>query len=130
MSPSSVLVPLVLDQGLPRDAAAILRQAGHDCVHAGEIGMAKAEDREIIAWARQHRRTVVTLDADFHSELAASGALSPSVIRLRLQGMDAPAVARLVQTIVRKYGGALIRGCVISVTPKKIRLRWLPVGSD
>ena len=68
MSPSGASLPLVLDQGLPRDAAAILRQGGHDCVHVGEIGMSRAEDREFVAWAREHRRTVVTLDADFHAE--------------------------------------------------------------
>jgi hypothetical protein len=30
---------LVLDQGVPRDAAAVLRRLGHDCMHVGEIGM-------------------------------------------------------------------------------------------
>ena len=45
--------------------------------------MSSAADREIIAWAREHRRTVVTLDADFHAEMAVYRALNPSVIRLR-----------------------------------------------
>jgi hypothetical protein len=39
----------------------------------------------------------VTLDADLHTILALSGASGPSVIRLRLQGLGALAVAELVQ---------------------------------
>jgi len=39
---------LLLDQGTPRSAAAILCRAGLDTVHTGEIGLAEAEDSEII----------------------------------------------------------------------------------
>jgi hypothetical protein len=39
---------LLLDQGTPRSAATILRRAGFDAVHTGEIGLAEAEDSEII----------------------------------------------------------------------------------
>ena len=35
---------LVLDQGLPRSACAILRDLGHEVVHVGDIGMAQAID--------------------------------------------------------------------------------------
>jgi predicted nuclease of predicted toxin-antitoxin system len=109
VSSATAPIPLVLDQGLPRDTASILRQGGHDCVHVGEIGMSSAADREIIAWAREHRRTVVTLDADFHAEMAVSRALNPSVIRLRFQRLDGPAVAQLVRFVVAEYGAALVQ---------------------
>ena len=39
---------LLLDQGLPLSAAALLRDAGIDTIHVGEIGMSEAEDAEII----------------------------------------------------------------------------------
>jgi hypothetical protein len=29
-------------------------EPGYDCVHVGEIGLSRAEDAEILAWARQH----------------------------------------------------------------------------
>jgi len=41
---------LVLDQGVPRDAAARLRGLGYECIHLGEIGMSKAADEEILAF--------------------------------------------------------------------------------
>jgi len=39
---------LLLDQGLPRSAAALLRETGIDTLHVAEIGMSQAEDIEII----------------------------------------------------------------------------------
>jgi len=39
---------LLLDQGLAPRAAVILREHGIDAVHVREIGMAEAEDAEIL----------------------------------------------------------------------------------
>jgi predicted nuclease of predicted toxin-antitoxin system len=42
---------LLLDEGLPRSAAQILRESGIDAVHAGESGLATASDVDILAFA-------------------------------------------------------------------------------
>ena len=65
---------LVLDQGVPRDAASRLRGLGYECIHLGEIGMSKAADEEILAFSLEKNAIVVTLDADLHTILAVSGA--------------------------------------------------------
>jgi predicted nuclease of predicted toxin-antitoxin system len=96
-------IRLVLDQGVPRDAAALLREHGHDCTHVGEIGMSTATDEEIVAWSLEQRAIVITLDADFHAILAVSRASAPSVIRMRIQGLDASAVVDLVQGGNRRF---------------------------
>jgi hypothetical protein len=64
--------------------------------------MSRAADQEIIAWAVGENATVVTLDADFHTILAVSGATAPSVIRLRMQGLSAPAVVEIVRSRARE----------------------------
>jgi len=74
---------LLLDQGLPRSAAALLTAAGIDSVHVGDLGLSTAEDATILQAGLEADRTVVTLDADFHALLAMSGAIAPSVIRIR-----------------------------------------------
>ena len=51
--------------------------------------MSKSEYDEILAFSLGENATIVTLDADFHTILAVSGANGPSVIRLRLQGLGA-----------------------------------------
>jgi predicted nuclease of predicted toxin-antitoxin system len=73
---------LLLDQGLPRSAAALLCQAGIDTVHVGDLGQSSADDSVILESGRDSNRVVVTLDADFHTLLALSGAATPSVIRI------------------------------------------------
>ena len=77
----SLALRLVLDKGVPRDAAARLRGLGYECIHVGEVGMGKATDEEVLAFSVGRNATVVTLDADFHIVLAVSGASGPSVIR-------------------------------------------------
>jgi predicted nuclease of predicted toxin-antitoxin system len=106
----------------------LLRTAGLSCDHAGEIGMSKAEDPDIIEWARAHDAVVIAIDADFHAELAVSGASKPSVIRLRLQGLEGAAVAKLVLGILEDHALALAEGCMITVKHHKITLHKLPVG--
>lgn len=60
---------LLLDQGLPRTTAALLRAQGIDAVHVGEIGLAAAADALILEQGRRDGRVVVTLDADFYSSI-------------------------------------------------------------
>lgn len=78
---------LLVDQGLPRSAVARCERQGVDTIHVGDIGMATALDADILALGRQERRVIVTLDADFHALLAFSGAIVPSVIRIRIEGL-------------------------------------------
>ncbi|HEV7504959.1 MAG TPA: DUF5615 family PIN-like protein [Thermoanaerobaculia bacterium] len=82
------MIKLLFDMGLPRRAAADLRQDGLAVVHVGELGMAQAEDREILAMAEREQFTVVTLDSDFAKILVTEGRALPSVIHLRLPDLD------------------------------------------
>ena len=119
---------LLLDQGTPRSAATILRQAGFDTVHTGEIGLAAAEDSEIIRRAVVEDRVVVTLDADFHMHLALTQAHQPSVIRRRIEGLRAMEFSALLQNVLRQCAEDLTAGAMISVNDFQIRIRRLPVS--
>jgi predicted nuclease of predicted toxin-antitoxin system len=119
---------LLLDQGTPRSAAAILRHAGFDAVHTGEIGLAEAEDSEIIQRAIEQNRVVVTLDADFHAQLALTQACEPSVIRVRVEGLRGESFSALLQNVLRQCGDDLKAGALISVNDCQIRIRRLPVS--
>ena len=91
---------LILDQGTPRSAAAILRQAGFDAVPTGEIGMSEADDLTILQLADEQDRVVVTLVADFHAHLALSQAASPSLIRIRIEGLRAGPFCELLKNVI------------------------------
>ena len=119
---------LLLDQGTPRSAAAILRRAGFDAVHTGESGLAEAEDSEIIRRAALQDRVVVTLDADFHSHLALTQARRPSVIRIRIEGLRAEEFSGLLQNVLRRCADDLEAGAMVTVNDFQIRVRRLPVS--
>lgn len=120
-------IRLALDQGVPFDAAALLKKAGYECIHVSEAGMHRAEDAQILRWARELGSVIVTLDADFHAMMAVSGAKTPSVIRLRIQGLNGDAVAGLVQTVLGEFSSELSNGCLISVKTKKTTCHKLPI---
>jgi predicted nuclease of predicted toxin-antitoxin system len=118
---------LLLDQGLPRSSASILRYANIDTIHVGEIGMAMAEDKEILEYGRQQQRIVVTLDADFHALMALSAANFPSVVRIRIEGLRGEGLAALIQRILVEWGEELELGAVLSVDERRMRMRRLPL---
>lgn len=118
---------LLLDQGLPRSAAKLLKDRGIDTIHVGEIGLWAAEDIEIIRQAKENNRVVVTLDADFHSLLALSNASSPSVIRIRIEGLRAKALTKLLLNVIDKCSEELQQGAAVTVNSSRIRMRRLPL---
>ncbi|MCB0201884.1 MAG: DUF5615 family PIN-like protein [Anaerolineae bacterium] len=120
---------LLLDQGLPRSAASLLREAGIDTVHTGEIDLSTATDAEIMEKAGSEGRIIVTLDSDFHTLLALSGASQPSVIRIRIERQKGAAIAALLQKILSEWGTELEAGVVLSVQPNRVRFRYLPLIS-
>ncbi len=121
---------LLLDQGIPRSTAVLLRERGIDAIHVGEIGMATAADEAIIEYARSNGNSVVTLDADFHSLIAVAGASRPSVVRLRVQRLKAPEAANLIWIALERIERELEAGSFITVTANSIRIRRLPVTAE
>jgi predicted nuclease of predicted toxin-antitoxin system len=118
---------LLLDEGLPASTAVLLRQSGWDVVHVSEIGMSRASDADIVRRARAESRVCITLDADFHSIVATSGERTPSVIRIRKEGLDAMALAALLQRIWPGLEDALGNRALLTLTESSVRVRRLPI---
>ena len=119
---------LLLDQGIPRSTAKILRSYGWDTVHVGDIGMSLATDVEIIEKGLVDQRVIVTLDSDFHAQLAVTGAQFPSTIRVRIEGLRGEELATLLIENWNKIEQQLTQGAMITITEKSIRIRKLPIG--
>jgi len=121
------LTNILLDQGLPRSAASLLRDEGWDVLHTGDIGLSRSTDRQILEYARREQRAVITLDSDFHAILAVTNASSPSVIRIRLEGLTGPDLAVLIKSIWPKIERQVKKGAMVAVTESGIRIRNIPV---
>jgi len=81
----------------------------------------------IITYPRAENRVIVTLDADFHAIIAVSGLSSPSVIRIRIEGLHADALVTILIDVVGRYQAELEQGALVAARPHRIRLRRLPV---
>lgn len=92
---------LLLDQSLAPGAAAMLRGKGLDDFHVLDVDLYRAEDAEILEFARTEARTCITLDHDFHAHLALSRKDNPSVVLLRVEGLNAAEQAALIRTVWR-----------------------------
>ena len=121
---------LLLDQGLPRSSAEILRNKGWDIQHTGEIGMSRATDRQILEYARDEQRIVITLDSDFHAILAVENLDSPSVVRIRQEGLRGPELVELVEKISLRIGQQLENGAMATITEKTMRIRKIPLNES
>jgi predicted nuclease of predicted toxin-antitoxin system len=118
---------ILLDQGLPRTTVLRLRESGLDAEHVGDCGLATADDRTTLDHARLHGQILVTLDADFHAQLALSGAPAPSVIRIRIEGLKAEQLATLLRGVLKQCDDDLKSGAMVTVTESGVRLRRLPL---
>lgn len=72
-------------------------------------------------------RVCITLDHDFHAHLALARQSGPSVLLLRVQGLDARSQADLIQTILEQCADLLREGAAISADRDTIRIRRLPL---
>ena len=118
---------VLLDQGLAPHTAALLRFEGWDAIHVAEAGLSRADDAEILEFARQEHRTCVTLDHDFHTHLALSRSDGPSVILVRMEGLDSIHQAALIRRVWALCAADIGAGVAISVDQLAVRVRKLPL---
>ena len=124
------MIGILLDQGLPRSAGPALCDEGWDVLHTGDIGLSRSTDRQILEFAQNEQRVIITLDSDFHTILALTNASTPSVIRIRLEGLRGPDLALLIKKIWPRVEPQVKKGAMVTVTESGIRIRNIPVFSS
>jgi predicted nuclease of predicted toxin-antitoxin system len=85
-----------IDENLPIDAAALLREAGHDCHTVYDEALAGAPDQRVIDTCRAEGRALLTLDLDFADLRTYPPADHPGIIVLRPAEPDKEHVLRLL----------------------------------
>lgn len=116
------------DQDVYAVTTQLLRRLGHDVVTAKELGLARANDLELLQTARAQERILVTRDRDFGYLVVVQG-LGTGVIYLRMAPATVAAVHAELERVLDRYGeNALLRTFVV-VEPGRHRRRPLP-GAD
>ena len=113
----------LLDQMLDADLAQNLRDLGYDVVRVSELGMARADDAEIMEQAIRDNRTLITLDHHFGDWAVLRLSHHPGVVRVKAD----PATRRnildvlhpfLESTLEREFDSTLI-------IVRKTGVRWI-----
>ncbi len=121
---------IILDMNIPETWVGFLNGAGHESVHWSRIGDIRADDAEIMMWACEHDYIVFTHDLDFGSLLFTTNASAPSVIQVRVQHIVPEVVGDAVLETLNTTAEALRAGALITIDPRRHRIRLLPLRSN
>jgi predicted nuclease of predicted toxin-antitoxin system len=121
-------VRLLVDNALSPDVARGLSDAGHDAIHARDIGLGSAADPVIFDRAAAEDRIVISADTDFGTLLAVRQASQPSVVLFRGATPRRPAdQVTLLLANLPQVEGDLLAGAIVVIEPARLRVRSLPI---
>ena len=117
---------ILIDVNLAVRWAKMLSERGIEATHWTEIGSAHTPDTAIMSYARQNGYAIFTNDLDFSTLLALTRASEPSVIQIRAEDTRPEALLDRVAEIFVRLRANIEQGSLITIDPKKARLRILP----
>jgi predicted nuclease of predicted toxin-antitoxin system len=120
-------VKLLVDMNLSPRWVNRLGDAGIHAVHWSTLGKSNAPDKQIMAYAKQNDYVVLTHDLDFSAILAATNGDKPSVVQIRSEDVNPNVIGDAVVTALQQMRGDLEGGALLTVDPKRTRLRVLPL---
>jgi len=104
-----------------------LKQKGWDIIRVSEVMDARTRDLDVLHFAREQNRVLITQDLDFSTLLALGGHTKPSVINLRVENARPDFIANRIMEVVSEMEKELKEGVVISVDEISARFRSLPI---
>ena len=111
---------LLLDTCVWGGALQHLEDAGHEVIWTGEWG-SDPGDQEILRYAYEQRRVLITLDKDFGERAIVFGEPHSGIIRL--VGIAAREQATYCLDALNKYGEDLSHGAIVTVDSRRTRIR-------
>jgi predicted nuclease of predicted toxin-antitoxin system len=115
---------LFLDHDVYAITARFLRGLGHDVIVTGELGYEQKSDIELLDFAQDNNRILITRDRDFGSLVFVSHAGS-GVIYLRIHPSSLSAVHQELERILDIYSESEIREAFVVVEAGRHRFRKL-----
>ena len=107
-----------------------MRLRGWDVVRTSELLSPKAPDQEILAYARETGRDLLTQDLDFSALLALSGMDRPSLVTLRLSSSEPEIVTARLLEAEPLLISSLPGGCAVTIEDSVVRVQKLPIRRD
>ena len=118
---------LLLDMNISPRWVKFLQANDIEVTHWLDCGAPNAPDSEIMAYARENGFIVFTHDLDFSTLLAYSKEKKPSVIQLRTNDISPEASGNAIIGALRQMRTELEAGALLTIDPKRARIRLLPL---
>jgi predicted nuclease of predicted toxin-antitoxin system len=115
---------LLADQDGYARTLGFLSGLGHDVIPATQLGLAQAEDAELLRVAQEQGRIFVTRDRDFGALVFVQGS-GPGVIYLRLLPSTLNAVHAELERVLTLYGESELQSSFVVIEPGRHRIRKL-----
>lgn len=117
----------LIDMPVTPDAGPHLRAAGHDAIHAIDLGLARSSDNELLAVARREGRIVITADLDYPRLIALQQADRPGVILFRGGAYSDREMLALLDRVLARASTLDLDHSIVVVDRTRIRRRALPI---
>jgi predicted nuclease of predicted toxin-antitoxin system len=118
---------LLIDMNLSPRWVDVLSAAGFEAAHWSMLGVLNASDQVLMAHAKTFGMVVLTHDLDFGAILAATGWHKPSVVQIRAADVRPEAISLQVIEALRQLAGELDEGALLTIDPRRTRVRVLPL---
>jgi len=120
-------VKILIDMNLSPSWARVLKEAGIEAIHWSGIGPPTTPDPAIMAYAADNGLVILTNDLDFGIALAIANADKPSIVQIRGEDLRPASIAHQVVTALLQMQTELEAGALLTIDPKRTRLRILPL---
>ena len=117
----------LLDMPVSRSLLRILEVHGHEGVHAYEIGLERATDRDLLERARSEGRVILTADLDFPRLLALAASDGPGPILFRGGSYSDAGMRDLLSRVLATVSPEDLVRSICVVDRNRIRLTRLPL---
>jgi predicted nuclease of predicted toxin-antitoxin system len=118
---------VLLDMNMSPRLVAMLNDAGIETANWASFGRADEPDHEIMAYAAPNDYIVLNNDLDFGILLSYGNRSKPSVVQVRLDNLDPALICGRLIAALREFKDELVQGALVTVHPKKTRMRVLPL---
>lgn len=112
----------LLDQDVYASTARFLSGLGHDVIRGAQIGLAQADDEDLLRAAQDQSRLFVTRDRDFGG-LVFVNALGSGVLYLRVLPSTQNSVHQELERVLNTYSKEELRKAFVVVEPGGHRFR-------
>jgi predicted nuclease of predicted toxin-antitoxin system len=113
---------LKLDENLPLQLAAVLKNLGHDVHTLRDEGLTGRADKEIWVRAQRESRFLVTQDMDFSDSREFAPGSHKGILLVRLRSPDRTALLKRVGELFQNENVTGWLGCFVVATERKIRV--------